>query len=478
MHRYAYAMWAVLAACGDDGMVRPLPDSPPPPDVMVAPPCEPPTGPGTEHSGTISADQTWTAAASPHIVTFNLSVQNATLTIEPCAVVRIRKGFMITVGATSGATAALVAHGESIENPGADPTIREITFERDNAAMPWGAVRAFPTGRVDFERVHLSGGADPDTAQNLGGTIIGSGRGGNMGTTPNVRLVDVTIEGSAGFGVNMNGRATFTADSTNLTITGSGQMPSTSGTDNRYPISVEGPAVSTIPVGTYSGNALDAIRVAAAASLLDSEITFRNRGLPYHIENSFSMSPQQPASAGGLSTLTIEAGVTIAFAPAGSGNIYSLGLGSSNGDLPQNIWPVRLIAQGTAAAPIVFTSRAATPAAGDWTGIEFHGGAATGNVLSHVRIEYAGGDSGTSGFGCGPGDNDAALIIRNWRPDDAFISDSTIANSAAGGIVSGWITDLNGPNLDVGNNTFTNIANGCNVSRWRNVNGTCPTTCL
>jgi hypothetical protein len=182
-----------------------------------------------------------------------------------------------------------------------------------------------------------------------------------------------------------------------------------------------------------------------------------------------------------LSTLTIEAGVTIKFDNDGPSQSYSMGLGASNGALPVNIFPVRLIAQGTQAEPIILTSSAATPAAGDWAGLEFHGGPPDGNVMSHVHIEYAGRDSGTAGFGCGVGDNDAALIIRNWRPNDAFITDSTFSDSAAGGIVSGWQSQgVDGPNL-VGNNTFTAIANGCNVSRWREMNGTCagtPPVCL
>jgi hypothetical protein len=472
MHRRFLATLLLVAACEDEMTANPLPDAPPP-DVFVDPRCPPPTGPGTMHDTTISADETWTAAASPHIVTFNISVQNATLTIEPCAVVQIRKGFTITVGATSGPTAALVAHGESVDVPGQAAVIRGITFERADATMPWGSLRAFPTGRIDFEHVHLSGGADPDTAQNLGGTIIGAGPGGNTGTTPNVRLVDVTVESSAGFGVNLLGRSVFSPDSTRVTITGAGMTPGTS-TLARYPLSVEGPAVSTIPSGTYTGNAIDAIRLANATSLLDANILFPLRGVPYHVENSFSMSPQTSVQAGGLSTLTIEAGVTIKFSNGGPANIWSMTLGSSNGMLPVNIFPVRVIAQGTASQPIVLTSSAPTPAAGDWGGIEWRGGPAAGNVMSHVHIEYAGGDSGTAGFGCGEADNDAALIIANWRPDDVFLTDSTISNSATGGIVSGWQTDLNGPNL-VGNNSFTNVAR-CRVSRWRDDNGTCPST--
>ena len=447
----------VVSACGDDTPGE-LADAPLPADAALdAPACPPITGAGTMHNANVMADETWTAAASPHVVTFSIAVRGAKLTIEPCAVVRIRAGMIITVGQTPGAAAAsMVAHGDAM---------RPITFERDQSTMPWGSIRAFPTGSLDFEHVRLTGGADPATAQGGGGTIIGAGPGGNMGLTRHVRLVDVRIEGSSGFGVNLQTRGAFSADSANLTITGSAAPP----------ITVDGAALSTIPTGTYTGNTLDEIRVASASSLLDPDIAFRARGVPYHLVDSFSMSPMTSAAMGGLSTLTIEAGVTIKFNDGGAANSWAMTLGASNGVLPANIFPVRLIAQGTQAQPIILTSASAVPVAGSWGGIEWRGGPPDGNVMSYVTLQYAGGNSGSQGFGCGDADNDAALIIANWRPDNAFITSSTFANSAAGGIVSGWLTDLGGPSL-VGNNTFTAIGNGCRVSRWRDGNNSCPGT--
>jgi hypothetical protein len=93
--------------------------------------------------------------------------------------------------------------------------------------------------------------------------------------------------------------------------------------------------------------------------------------------------------------------------------------------------------------------------------------------MSHVTIAFAGGDSGSAGFGCGEPDNDAALIIANWRPDDVFITDSTFSDSAGGGIVSGWSSDELGPDL-TSSNTFEGIGNGCDVSRWADGDGSCP----
>jgi hypothetical protein len=425
--------------------------------------CRTPTGPGTEHEGTIDADETWAAADSPHVVTFDLRVAASTLTIERCATVRLGKGFHIQVGATTGDEAAIVAHGDS----GAP-----VTFERQVDDEPWGSIRVFPTGWLDLEHAVLRGGGDPATAQNNGGTIVATGPGGSTGLTEAVRVAHVSVEDSGGFGVNLQTRAVFSEDSTDLDISGSGSLPTTGGLETNFPLYVDGPALSSIPPGDYSGNAEDEILVGGAASLTDESITIHERGVPYRMLTGFSMSPVANVEEGGLSTLTIEAGVRIRFPSGAPANVWSFALGTSNGGLPENIWPVRLIADGTEDAPIVFTSAEGSPAPGDWTGIEWHGGPADGNVMRHVRVEYAGGDSGTSGFGCGDADNDAALIFRNWRPDDAFIEASTFSASAGGGIVSGWRSDAEGPDFTA--NTFDGIGNGCDVSRWANENGSCP----
>jgi hypothetical protein len=232
-----------------------------------------------------------------------------------------------------------------------------------------------------------------------------------------------------------------------------------------YPIYILPPSINTLPPGTYTGNATDEILVDELSGAFAFDETFRNLGVPYRMRYGYSQRPTLSVAQGGLITLTIEAGVTMKLLKA-AGNIPSFNLGSSSGDLPSQINPVRLVANGTAALPIVFTSAAAVPAAGDWAGIEYHGGPATGNVVNFVRVEYAGGDSGTSGFGCGPTDNDAGLIIRNWIPGNDFVQNSTFSNSAGGGIVLGWTSDT--PRDFKTGNTFSAIGNSCAVARWRN----------
>lgn len=90
---------------------------------------------------------------------------------------------------------------------------------------------------------------------------------------------------------------------------------------------------------------------------------------PYLIEDSIRVE--------GNATLTIEAGVTMRFA-----RNTELTVGYSDSG--------KLIAQGTAAEPIVLTSAALTPAGGDWSGINFYSDTALGNQLSYVTLEYCG----------------------------------------------------------------------------------------
>src|SRR5687767_13732808 len=99
-----------LAACGEPPVTPPIT----PPD-MAGPidptnpggDCPELTGAGTQHAGFITADETWTAADSPHVVMSELSVRGATLTIEPCAVVVLAEGVNFVVGDNSGSSAAL-----------------------------------------------------------------------------------------------------------------------------------------------------------------------------------------------------------------------------------------------------------------------------------------------------------------------------------------------------------------------------------
>jgi hypothetical protein len=462
----------ILPPARDAGLSPPDAGASAPPDTppvdMLTNDCQAPAGPGVEHSGTISADETWTAADSPHIVTFGLRVVGATLTIEACAIVRVMEGYTISVGGGNPGDpdAKLVAHGTS------DGTsLRPVIVTSDDETKYWGTLQFNETATADLEHVVLHRAGNPATAQNLGGALLIFGDSNHKVPTRNVRAKSLLIDASASLGINIQRSGGFSEDSEDVVVRSSGNSSPSANSDTMYPVYVETPSIQTIPPGSYTGNVRDAIRVSNPSSL-DGDETFHERGVPYRLRGALSIAPSKNAADGGLVTLTIDPGVTLELLKT-PGNDWGITLGVSNGDLPENIRPTRLIAAGTAEKPIVITSAADVPAPGDWAGIEWRGGPPTGNVMSNVTVEYAGGRSGSIGFGCGPVSNDAALIIANWKPAEPFIQNCTFAHSLGGAIVSGWRSD-SGPNLEPGN-TFLDIASSCEVSQPMPTGG-CPAT--
>ncbi len=89
--------------------------------------------------------------------------------------------------------------------------------------------------------------------------------------------------------------------------------------------------------------------------------------------------------AGGA-TLTILPGCIVQFEPNADAGI-GVGWQPTTG---------ALVAVGTLADPILFTSRAAVPQRGDWRGLSFYGGILETTHLSYCTIEYTGYDGGAA----------------------------------------------------------------------------------
>ncbi len=411
--------------------------------------CPEPTGAGTVHDGVIEADETWTAEGSPHHVPSSIAVRGATVTVEACAVVVIGEDQTIEVGDSSGEPATLRATGEFDAET---DTLRPVTFTSESEGSYFGSLWVDVTGSLELENAIIRRGGSIDTGT-MNGAIVTQGPL-ELPAKESVRVVNVTVSDSAGFGVHLGDFTAFSTDSEGLVIEGSGAVTPVGNEETLYPLAVTTSALGSIPVGEYGDNACAAILVDAA-DRYPADVVLHDRGVPYVSLGDFHLEPDDTTAL----EFTVEAGVTVAF-PADS----RLNLGSA-------ATPVRVVAQGTAEDPIVFTSAKETKAAGDWVGVDWGGAPPGGNVFDYVRIEFAGGPSQTSSFGCGPSANDAALIITNWRPDDEFIEHSSFVESAGAGIVSGWDSEQTGPDL-TSNNVFEGLA-GCNVTQPK-VDGVCP----
>jgi hypothetical protein len=90
----------------------------------------------------------------------------------------------------------------------------------------------------------------------------------------------------------------------------------------------------------------------------------------------------------GNATLTIQPGVVLRFAPD---TLLSIGYSGA----------AKLVATGTAASPITFTSSSASPGAGDWAGVQLWSNTMSGTSLGYVKLDYCGskGDACVVGTG-------------------------------------------------------------------------------
>lgn len=419
--------------------------SPGQPEPDAGPMCPAPTGAGTMHtSGSVNADTTWAAAESPHVVISDLSIYKA-LTLEPCAVVAVSAGKTVTVNAGG----SLLANGTATQ---------PVTIKKVDGGANWAQIR-FIGGTGRLTHTVLENGGNPlNTIIDLQGVLdIRSGQALPTGPDPVVFVDHVTIRGSASNGIRMQSAGAFTADSTALTITGSAG----------HAASISAPLVSSLPPGTYTGNTLDDVLLTDEAVRWD--ITLHDRGVPYLSGAAMQTGVTSIAAVGAgpaVAVLTVEPGVVWKF---------KKDTGLLNVDMAGTPSRAVLIAKGTAAKPITFTSAAANPAAGDWLGI-WIGADDPRNSLDHVKILFAG------RLQAGSGSNSCQSLLMSTTasggalrvyhvPPVTLVTNTEFADSATHAIDRGWRSDVM-PSLLAGN-TFTRI-NLCNESMPRDMNGACP----
>lgn len=413
-------------------------------DGAVASVCTPKTGPGTvHHSGSLESDsETWTADASPHVIDFTMTIQQAqTLTLEPCAVVRLTKG------------TGLYVRGKLLSEGQAD---RPISIEAADAE-PWSVIEANDTSELRLVYTSVAGGgfANGNALDTVGMLDI---RGKQEESTQGRLHADhLTVRGSASLGVLLREGGGFSAASRDVVITGSAS----------YPMSSWARALGTIPTGTYTGNKTDSIQIEGAGTrdAILEDIVLANRGVPYRVKNS---SLNVGANTGTTKTLlTIESGVELRFA---KDSRLLLNAPTSDG-----VATGALIAAGTIDKPIVFTSDEAAPTPGAWAGILIEGDPDPRNKIDHARVAFAGGTSGISSFDCpSPANttfsNEGAIVLFGKKPGSAFVTNTTFESSAGDAIIRGWTGD---PVDFLPTNVFTGIAR-CNQTFPKPSVGVCP----
>jgi len=380
----------------------------------------------THHSGTISSDETWDAQHI-HIVDDNLYIEdNATVTIEAGATVKVNQNVFIYVGYNS--PGGLVAVGTAS---------KRITFTANTphpSAGFWGGIyfaeSAFSTSKLEFCDIEYAG-ADSGWGEGDGGVLIqGSGATGPAIKVANCNIRYIGATNSGAFGIVLGWGGHFAANSENNTITDC----------DGYPLKIDAAFAHTLALGSFTGNGIDRILVntdSSSAYAVQTTCTWINPGVPYEItSNLYVEGPSNPV-------LTIEAGATLLFRSG-----YGLIVGySSNGGLN---------AQGTSSAPITFSSVSASPSRGDWVGIFFHPDTLA-STLSYCVVEYGGADSGTSGYdGDDSHGEDGNIAILDNAYNKVTIEHCTIRESAGYGIIRGWSTSTHGAGPDYTSSSYYN----------------------
>jgi hypothetical protein len=438
------ATGAALNACERGEFVGPGLAAPERPSLALNPACDPGLG-GQAHTDSVLAAETWSRAANPHRV-------NQVIYVHGAGVLTLQPGVLVCFG--SSAALAAVSGGRLVAD-GLD-TARIVLTAADADSGWWGVhMQGSPaTGsslrnvRLEHTRTVYSLSTNDDHAASIDSVVFRQiehglhlwGRGtsirrsrldtitsafvpavalGNLVTfekntirgaagvglavlgTSGVQLLGGRIEGSGGVGLQANGIAGpgFTATQPVRVVGGAS-----------YPAELSVGAFSKIYTQTSHqdsllGNARDTLVVTGGAL---TWLGIASNKIPWHVTGNIDVT-----GWGGLNALP---GAVLAFDSA-------VWITATNGG--------RVVARGSAAAPVLFTR--ATGAV--WGGIRLQGFPSLGSVLSNVRLEHA-----TVGVDGGSGHSfviDSSVIRRTGIGVWASGSHSRISRTRIDSVTSG-----------------------------------------
>lgn len=333
------------------------------------------------HCGVLVGDSVWKKANNPHTITCDVDVNGGSLTIEAGVEVTVHPGLALRV-AEDGTESQLAIEGTEDEPVrfvlGLPPEDEEAGVEPE----PWSGIALY------------SAVAEPRIAY----TSID--RGGDSGAALRVQGGELTAIGLtltnaplSGLVLEENGR--LSADSTGVTISGSGGAPVVVDATNAHTLPADGSA--------YTGNGLDAIEVMDG-DILD-EVRWEDLGVPYIVYRDVHIAgtTEAPAglSVGGGTTLLFDEGASLVSSADGGSTTLELGEAGGN--------PVTLAALDG-------------DENGYWTGVYAYPGTSV-VALHNVSLSLGGGDEQTM----------AALWIEG--DVEALLEDVTISGSANDGIM-------------------------------------------
>jgi parallel beta-helix repeat protein len=311
--------------------------------------------------GTINADLRWRLSALPWEVTNNIDVStNITLTIDPGVTVKFASGKQL------GVLGKLTAVGTS-----GSP----ITFT-SNAASPtpgswntiWFKSGSLSTSQISYASVLYAGNyyagifVDNSSPTLDHVTVSNSSAEGIRvtGSTAAPTIANCTLSSNAGYGINVtNGGGPTSATVSGTTFTNNGN----------YAIGAEANALlldlSNLTATGNGSGAKDSI--GYRGGVISTAERWPNSALPREVTSTVQVS--NPGMSG---SLIIDPGVTVKFGPDKALNVMGT-----------------LTANGTADAPITFTSSSSSPVPGSWNSIHYFAGSSA-SQMSYATVVYSG----------------------------------------------------------------------------------------
>ena len=382
---------------------------------------------GTDHTGILAGNETWTPAGNPHYVNGSITIPaGVTLTLQPGVIIRsYNNGYY-------GQTGKIVVQGVLNAAGTSDDKIL-FTSKDDSAPAQWSGVQVQGgTAVLSHVEVRYGGGGGGHMCQNSANSTVCVQAPGSLtindsyfhANTPGYDVQDGVL---AAYSANESESLTLSVQNSRFEQNGAPNNAA-----NYYPIFLDGPGIQlTLAGNTFANNQVNRILLQNNPMKTQASLTLPTQtGLEaYEFDGYFTVPDSQ--------TLTLNPGVTLLARPGSYGRGLAL------------VVEGKLLAQGSEADKI--TLDAASPTYG-WSGLVVRGAAGLAQ-LAHVQILHG----GMAGLANSYLSN---LVVENGARLE--LSDSRVANlvTAAANYTCGALMVVNGTAVLTGNTIADNLPAG------------------